>query len=91
MHANPYFKNLPLDGTKGELFIIKAPELNLDVIVNTSVLYYHWATCSKWGYLQLKDKTNLVTEDGKQELIDRKKLLTVTLLSWSISQEFDQQ
>jgi hypothetical protein len=37
MHANPYFKNLPLDGTKGELFIIKAPELNLDVIVNTSV------------------------------------------------------
>jgi hypothetical protein len=29
--------NLPLDGTKGELFIIKAPELNLDVIVNTSV------------------------------------------------------
>jgi hypothetical protein len=90
MHANPYF-NLPLDG-KRELFII-APELNLDVIVNTSVLYYHWvATCSKWGYLQLKDKTNLVTEDGKQELIDRiKKLLTVTLLSWSISQEFDQQ
>jgi hypothetical protein len=55
MHANPYFKNLPLDGTKGELFIIKAPELNLDVIVNTSVLYYHWvATCSKWGYLQLE-------------------------------------
>jgi hypothetical protein len=67
MHANPYFKNLPLDGTKGELFIIKAPELNLDVIVNTSVLYYHWvATCSKWGYLQLKDKTNLVTEDGSR-------------------------
>jgi hypothetical protein len=32
--ANPYF-NLPLDG-KRELFII-APELNLDVIVNTSV------------------------------------------------------
>jgi hypothetical protein len=27
---------MPLDGTKGELFIIK-PELNLDVIVNTSV------------------------------------------------------
>jgi hypothetical protein len=37
MHANPYFKHLPLDGTKGELFIIKAPELDLDVIVNTSV------------------------------------------------------
>ena len=37
LHANPYFNQLPLDGTKGELFIIKAPELDLDIIVNTSV------------------------------------------------------
>ena len=37
MHANPYFKNLPLDGTKGELFIIKAPDLDIDVIINTSI------------------------------------------------------
>ena len=37
MHVNPFFKYLPLDGTKGELFVIKAPKLNLDVIVNTSV------------------------------------------------------
>jgi glycine oxidase len=73
MHSNPYFKNLPLDGTKGELFIIKAPELNLDVIVNTSVfilplggdLFKVGATYN-W-----KDKTNRVTEEGKQELIDR--------------------
>jgi glycine/D-amino acid oxidase-like deaminating enzyme len=71
MHANPYFKNLP-QTVKGELFIIK-PELNLDVIVNTSVfilplggdLFKVGATYN-W-----KDKTNLVTEDGKQELIDR--------------------
>jgi hypothetical protein len=28
MHANPYFKNLPLDGTKGELFIMG--QINLD-------------------------------------------------------------
>jgi glycine/D-amino acid oxidase-like deaminating enzyme len=73
MHGNPYFKYLPLDGTKGELFIIKAPELNLDVIINTSVfilplgddLFKVGATYN-W-----KDKTNLVTEEGKQELIDR--------------------
>jgi glycine oxidase len=38
MHSNPYFRYLPLDGTKGELFIIKAAGLVLDVIVNTSVL-----------------------------------------------------
>ena len=73
MHANPYFKDLPLDGTKGELFVIKAPELDLKVIVNTSVfilplgnhLFKVGATYN-W-----QDKTNTPTEEGKQELIDR--------------------
>lgn len=73
MHANPYFKHLPLDGTKGELFVIKAPDLDLDVIVNTSVfilplgdgLFKVGATYN-W-----KDKTDLPTEEGKQELVDR--------------------
>ncbi len=73
MHANPFFNHLPLDGTKGELFIIKAPELDINVIVNTSVFIlplgnnlfkvgatYNWA-----------DKTNTTTEEGKRELIDR--------------------
>lgn len=79
MHANPFFKNLPLDGTKGELFIIKAPLLNLDVIVNTSVfilplgndLFKVGATYN-W-----KDKTNLPSEEGKQELLERiKEIIT---------------
>lgn len=73
LHANPYFNHLPLDGTKGELFIIKAPELVLDVIVNTSVfilplgndLFKVGATYN-W-----KDKTELPTEEGKEELILR--------------------
>jgi len=73
MHANPYFKNLPLDGTKGELFIIKAPLLNLDVILNTSVFIlplgndlfkvgatYNWT-----------DKTDIPTKEGKSELIEK--------------------
>lgn len=79
MHANPYFKHLPLDGTKGELFIIKAPELHLDVIVNTSVfilpmgndLFKVGATYN-W-----KDKTDLPTDEGKLELIERiKEIIT---------------
>ena len=79
MHANPYFKHLPLDGTKGELFIIKAPQLDLDVIVNTSVfilplgndLFKVGATYN-W-----KDKTDLPTEEGKTELIERiKEIIT---------------
>lgn len=79
LHANPYFNQLPLDGTKGELFIIKAPQLDLDVIVNTSVfilplgndLFKVGATYN-W-----KDKTDLPTEEGKAELIERiKEILT---------------
>ena len=79
MHANPYFNYLPLDGTKGELFIIKAPELDLNVIVNTSVfilplgndLFKVGATYN-W-----KDKTDLPTEEGKTELVDRiKEIIT---------------
>lgn len=73
LHSNPYFNYLPLDGTKGELFIIKAAGLDLDVIVNTSVfilplgndLYKVGATYN-W-----EDKTNLPTEEGRQELVDR--------------------
>ena len=79
LHANPYFNHLPLDGTKGELFIIKAAELELDVIVNTSVfilplgndLFKVGATYN-W-----KDKSDLPTEEGKTELIDRiKEIIT---------------
>ena len=73
IHSNPYFKHLPLDGTKGELFIIKAIGLDLDLIVNTSVfilplgdhLFKVGATYN-W-----KDKTDLPTEEGKTELIAR--------------------
>jgi glycine oxidase len=73
LHANPFFNELPLDGTKGELFIIKAPQLDLDVIVNTSVfilplgkdLYKIGATYN-W-----KDKTNVPTQEGKEELLAR--------------------
>ncbi|RYJ39687.1 FAD dependent oxidoreductase [Flavobacterium anhuiense] len=73
MHKNPFFNYLPLDGTKGELFIIKAPDLNLDIIVNTSVfilplgdnLFKVGATYN-WH-----DKTAEPTEEGKQELLER--------------------
>lgn len=73
MHANPYFKYLPLDGTKGELFIIKCLDLDLNVIINTSVfiiplgnhLFKVGATYN-WS-----DKTDHITEEGKEELISK--------------------
>lgn len=73
MHNNPYFSGLPLDGAKGEILIVKAPELDLDVILNSSVFIlplsdnlfkigatYNWT-----------DKTEIPTAEAKQELTER--------------------
>ena len=75
LHKNPYFNQLPLDGTKGELLIIKAPNLNLDVVLKSSIfilpigndLFKVGATYN-W-----EDKTDVPTEEGKQELVDNLK------------------
>lgn len=77
IHSNPYFNNLPLDGTKGELFIIKAKNLNLNEIINSSIwilpignnLYKVGATYN-W-----EDKTTTQTEEGKIELLTNLKEL----------------
>jgi glycine/D-amino acid oxidase-like deaminating enzyme len=88
LHANPYFNDLPLDGTKGELLIIKAPNLNLDVVIKSSVfmlpigndLYKVGATYD-WS-----DKSNNPTEAGKQELIE--KLTELISCDFEIVQHF---
>ena len=77
MLFNPFFSKLPLDGTKGELLLIKAPRLNLEVIVKSAVfiipigndLYKVGATYN-W-----QDKTNIPTEAAKKELMDHLKEL----------------
>ncbi|BFM43770.1 FAD-dependent oxidoreductase [Flavobacterium sp. CFS9] len=73
LHANPYFLDLPLDGTKGELFIIKAPDLELDVIVNTSmfILPLGNSLFKVGATYNPKDKTDAPTEEGRTELVDR--------------------
>jgi glycine oxidase len=75
IHSNPFFKHLPLDGTKGEVLLIKAPNLDLDAILNSSLylvplgndLYKIGATY-EWD-----DKSQLPTEKGKQELLEKLK------------------
>lgn len=70
LHANPFFNDLPLDGTKGELLVIKAPNLKVDVTIKSSVfilpigndLYKVGATYD-W-----KDKSNMPTDEGLNEL-----------------------
>jgi len=73
IHSNPYFNYLPLDGTKGELLLIKAPELKLDVAVNSGVFIlpvadglYKVGATYEWY-----DKTADPTEAGKAELLEK--------------------
>ena len=73
LHSNPFFNHLPLDGTKGELFVIKAPKLKLTEIINTSIFIlplgnhlFRVGATYNW-----KDKTDLPTEEGREELISR--------------------
>ncbi|RYJ42010.1 NAD(P)/FAD-dependent oxidoreductase [Flavobacterium beibuense] len=73
LHANPYFMNLPLDGTKGELLVVKAPDLKLDVAINASIFIlpigndtYRVGATYEWY-----DKTANPTEAGRKELIEK--------------------
>ncbi|WP_130735998.1 FAD-binding oxidoreductase [Flavobacterium sp. J27] len=73
LHANPYFNDLPLDGTKGELLIIDAPNLQIDVTIKSSIFIlpignnkYKVGATYDWN-----DKTNLPTEAGKIELLEK--------------------
>lgn len=70
---NPFFKHLPLNGTKGEVITIHAPELNIDFLLKSSLfvlplggnLFKVGATFN-WA-----DKTSDPTQDGKKELVDK--------------------
>ena len=69
---NPYFNYLPLNGTKGELVTIKAPELKETKIVKSSVFIiplgedlFSVGATYKW-----RDKTNRPTEEAKTELLE---------------------
>lgn len=75
MHANPFFKDLPLDGAKGEILLIKAPILDLNAILNASLFImplgndlfkigatYNWT-----------DKLDHPTKEAREELISKLK------------------
>lgn len=70
---NPYFSYLPLNGSKGELLFIKAPDLKLDYVLKSSVFIipqgddiYTVGATYNW-----KDKTQDTTEEAKTELIEK--------------------
>ena len=73
LKRNPFFNHLPLNGTKGELLTIHAPDLKIDYVLKSSVflipqgddLYTVGATY-EWV-----DKTNKTTQKGKEELLQK--------------------
>ncbi len=73
LKKNPYFSYLPLNGTKGELLTIKAPNFKETSVIKSSVFsiplgndLYRIGATYKW-----KDKTNTPTEASKNELLEK--------------------
>ena len=73
IHKNPYFKYLPLEGTKGELITIHAPSLKLECILKSSIFVipmgsdrYLVGSTYEWT-----DKTNDPTEAARTELLEK--------------------
>lgn len=69
MAKNPFFKNLPLVPTKGELLIIHAPELKIDYVIKSGAFIipigdnryivgatYEWKDLSQEATVQAKEK-----------------------------------
>lgn len=73
LKENPFFNDLPLDGSKGELLTIHAPDLKIDFVLKSTVflipigqdLYRVGATYER------TDKTNEPTIKAKEELISK--------------------
>lgn len=72
---NPFFKTLPLIGSKGELVTIKAPDLKLDFVLKSSVfviplgndLYRIGSSYNR------ENKDNIVTEEAREMLLNKLK------------------
>lgn len=75
MTHNPYFKELPLNVAKGEVLTIKAPNLNIDFVLKSSIFIiplgddlYNVGATYDW-----KDKTHNISAEAKDELVTKLK------------------
>lgn len=80
LKQNPFFNELPLNGTKGEILTIHAPELKIDFLLKSAVFVlplgddmYKVGATFNWT-----DKTQTPTEEGRNELVEKlKKTISV--------------
>ena len=84
INKNPFFKDLPLLGTKGELLTIHAPDLKMDFVLKGPVFLipigddnYIVGATYNW-----EDRTHEVTLKGKEELLA--KLNTMITCSYKV-------
>jgi len=84
LKQNPYFGYLPLNGTKGELLVIHAPDYKEKNVIKSSVFTipmendrYLVGATYKW-----KDKSNEPTEESKNELL--RKLKTFLMCDFEV-------
>ena len=82
---NPFFKNLPIKGSKGEFLIVKIPNLNLNQIIKRSSIFImplgneiYWVGAT----YDNSDKKNRPTQLKKQWLIE--KLESIIMESYKI-------
>jgi len=80
LHSNPFFNYLPLDGTKGEVLVVKIPNFNLKYVLTSNIFIiplgnnlYKVGATYEWN-----DKTAIPTKEGKNELISKLKELVAT-------------
>lgn len=73
MTQNPYFSDLPLVSSKGELLMLFAPELELDAILNAGIFilplekgYFKVGATYNW-----EDQTALTTQQAREELLSQ--------------------
>src|SRR5690606_2789896 len=71
LKKNPWFNHLPLNGNKGELLTIKAPDLKLDVILKSSVFIIPLGNdlCRVGATYNHEDKTLAPTPEAKTDML----------------------
>ena len=77
LKKNPYFNHLPLTGTKGEVLTIKAPDLQIDYALKSSVFIIPEGndTYSVGATYNWEDKTQAISEVAREELVSKLRTL----------------
>ena len=80
MKSNPYFKQLPLVGSKGQILLIKSPELKSEVILKGPIFIAPLGNDIYWAgaTFEQNDKSLRCTDESRIWLEERiKKMITV--------------